>query len=163
MITSYTTGDDLQNLEAIERKRASSTAQKTNAPQVAACEALKVNQLSNNQSDMNINAIINNLPCEMTVLLAGHPVRVLNRYNETWLVASDVMAAIGVKSDRIRHWNDIPEMERDVDWFRTKDGQVHTLKIVTAQGLPELLKKRPPGIAAKVVAWAQASVSLATA
>ena len=138
-------------------------AQKTNASQAATREALKVNQLSNNQSDMNINAIINNLPCEMTVLLAGHPVRVLNRYNETWLVASDVMAAIGVKTDRIRHWKDIPEMERDVDWFRAKDGSVQMLKIVTAQGLPQLLKKRPPEIAATVVAWAQASVALSAA
>ena len=99
----------------------------------------------------------------MTVLLSGHPVRLLNRSCETWLVAADLLAAIGVKTDRIRHWKDIPEMERDVDWFRTKDGRVQMLKIVTAQGLPQLLKKRPPEIAATVVAWAQASVSLSAA
>lgn len=94
-----------------------------------------------------------------TLMLMCKPVRMINRYGDTWLVVSDLYAAIGVEIHCDQHWLDVPEMERDVDLFKTRSGKDKLQKIISVKGLPFLLKNVPIPLASKVLQWAQISLT----
>ena len=93
-----------------------------------------------------------------TLMLLRSPVRMLERHGDTWLVVPDLCAAVGIDSKLKREWNEVPEMERDVDFFKTDSGKDEMLKIVSVAGLPYLLRNAPILLASKVLQWAQLSL-----
>ena len=133
-------------------------ANKANAPHAAPRRALKMNRQSTDQLKMSHTARPSNLPRHMTLMLSGHPVRILNRCDETWVVASDLLIAAGSTTTRVSHWRQIPELERDVDFFKTASGKDEVLKIISLSGLPYMLRNTPIHMASKVLQWAQLSL-----
>lgn len=93
-----------------------------------------------------------------TLMLLRSPVRMLERHGDTWLVVPDLCAAVGIDTKLKREWKEIPEMERDVDWFKSSTGKDEMLRIVSVAGLPFLLRNAPIMLASKVLQWAQISL-----
>ncbi|WP_043004867.1 hypothetical protein [Comamonas testosteroni] len=110
---------------------------------------------------MDTNAItLNNQGAQhSTLMLLRKPVRMIDRYGDTWLVVSDLYAAIGVTAKFEQHWKEVPEMERDVYFFKVNTGKAITEKIISVEGLQVLLKNVPIPVASKVLQWAQMSLT----